>query len=187
MANFQARSEDSKAFRKIAFEFGSYKLRYAWVSQRGYYPEDLDKANQDSHIEIENFAQAEGMKDCALFGVFDGHGKTGDICSQFARDKIPPALAKELGKMQEAGKVAGDVEPAYRKAFVDVNEMLHALGSCDDTMSGTTSSASSGIDMNAATVLSRCLKALTPRLPFPLPHGSHRPHPERHAVRCQCR
>ena len=28
-------------------------LRYAYLSQRGYYPEDLDKHNQDQHVEVE--------------------------------------------------------------------------------------------------------------------------------------
>jgi len=134
------RSEDSKAFKKIAFEYGNYKIRYAWVSQRGYYPEDMNKANQDSHVEVESFAESEGVRDSALFCVFDGHGTTGDSCSQFARNEVPPALAKELGQMQKESKGSGGVEVAYRKAFVDVNERLHALEACDDTMSGTTAS-----------------------------------------------
>ena len=49
------RQVDSVAFKKLSFKFGGYKARYAWVSQRGYYPEDLDKANQDTHAEIEDF------------------------------------------------------------------------------------------------------------------------------------
>jgi len=46
--NVASRQEDSKAFKKIAFEFGNFKMRYAWVTMRGYYPEELDKANQDA-------------------------------------------------------------------------------------------------------------------------------------------
>jgi serine/threonine protein phosphatase PrpC len=133
-STFAARSEDSKAFRKIAFQFGGFKLRYAWVSQRGYYPEDLDKANQDAHSEHENFAKGEGVEDCAMFGVYDGHGKTGDLCSRFTRDVLPPLLAKELGKEQST-------EVALKIAFETTNEQLHAKDECDDTMSGTTASA----------------------------------------------
>ena len=96
----QARSEDSKAFKKIAFEFGGYKLRYAWVSQRGYYPEDLDKHNQDAHVEVEKFGKDEGIHDSAFFGVFDGHGKTGDHCAIFARDTMPKKLVEELVKVR---------------------------------------------------------------------------------------
>jgi len=94
------RSDDSKAFRKLAFAFGSYKIRYAWVSQRGYYPEDLDKANQDQHVEVENFGQASlGLEDCHFFGVFDGHGKTGDLCAIFARDHMPGKLVEQIQKV----------------------------------------------------------------------------------------
>ena len=94
----QQRSEDSKAFKKISFEFGGFKLRYAWVSQRGYYPEDLDKHNQDAHVEVENFGKDKGIADTAFFGVFDGHGKTGDACAIFARDHMPDLL---VGKINE--------------------------------------------------------------------------------------
>ena len=95
----QQRSEDSKAFKKIAFEFGGFKLRYAWVSQRGYYPEDLDKHNQDTHVEVENFGADAGIKDAAFFAVYDGHGKTGDHCAIFARDHMPGLFVKELAKV----------------------------------------------------------------------------------------
>ena len=135
----QPRSEDSKAFKKITFEYGNYRIRYAWVSQRGYYPEDLNKANQDAHIELERFAESEGVRDCAFFCVFDGHGTTGDACAHFARDEIPLALARELGKLHRESR-ANDVGVAYRISFVDVNERLHAHKACDDTMSGTTAS-----------------------------------------------
>ena len=98
-----SRSEDSKAFKKIQFQFGSFKLRYAWVSQRGYYPEDLDKANQDQHDEAENFGADLGITDCAFFGVYDGHGKTGDKCAIFARDYMRPTFADCLAKVRLHG------------------------------------------------------------------------------------
>lgn len=47
-SNIAARQDDSKAFKKIAFDFGKFKIRYAWVTMRGYYPEEPDKANQDA-------------------------------------------------------------------------------------------------------------------------------------------
>ena len=95
----QQRSDDSKAFKKITFEFGSYKCRYAWVSQRGYYPEDLNKANQDAHIEVEAFGKSQGLPEAAFFGVFDGHGKTGDHCANFTRDHMPNMLVNEIVKV----------------------------------------------------------------------------------------
>jgi hypothetical protein len=102
----QARSEDSKAFKKVTFEFGSFKLRYAWVSQRGSYPEDLDKANQDAHREVENFGKASGIMDTAFFGVFDGHGKTGNYCAEFTRDHMPELLEQHLVKVRPPRAVA---------------------------------------------------------------------------------
>ena len=92
----QQRSEDSKAFKKVSFTFGSYKLRYAWVSQRGYYPEDLDKHNQDAHVEVEQFGCADDIQDAAFFGVFDGHGKTGDVCAIYTRDTMPSLFVSKL-------------------------------------------------------------------------------------------
>ena len=140
------RSDDSKAFKKVSFEFGNYKLRYAWVSQRGYYPEDLDKHNQDAHVEVENFGKEQGIKDAAFFGVFDGHGKTGDHCAIFAKNHTPGALAEELAK---AGKnIIGNYDSeavmgAFKAAFVSVNKKLHDRTDIDDSMSGTTASTRS--------------------------------------------
>jgi len=42
-------------------------LRYAYLSQRGYYPEDLYKANQDAFKIIEKF---NGNPNCIFLGVF---------------------------------------------------------------------------------------------------------------------
>ena len=140
-----ARAEDSKAFKKLAFEFGGYKLRYAWVSQRGYYPEDLDKANQDQHCECEHFGKSGGIRDCHFFGVFDGHGKTGDHCAIFAKDKVPIKLERELLKnaatIDGSGTAKTDlIKAAFKTAYVETNEELHK-DEIDDQMSGTTASA----------------------------------------------
>jgi len=45
----------------------------------------LNKANQDCFLVCRNF-----MRDPtkALFSVFDGHGREGDLCAQFARDLV---------------------------------------------------------------------------------------------------
>ena len=96
----QPRSEDSKAFKKVSFEFGKYSLRYAWVSQRGYYPEDLDKHNQDAHLEVETFGKDKGIDDCAYFAVYDGHGKTGDHCAIFTRDHLAGAIVDAIAEVR---------------------------------------------------------------------------------------
>ena len=66
-----------------------YSLRYAYLSQRGYYPEDLYKANQDAFKIVENFG---GNSETILLGVFDGHGPAGHHCAAFARGSLPENL-----------------------------------------------------------------------------------------------
>lgn len=65
--------------------------RYAYVSQRGLYPDAPDKPNQDSFHVQPAFG---GDPDLALFGCFDGHGEFGTECSQFAATYVRslPAL-----------------------------------------------------------------------------------------------
>ncbi len=60
-------------------------IKYAWLSQRGYYPDAPNKDNQDSYSVITNFG---GASDQAFFAVYDGHGKDGHLCARFARDQV---------------------------------------------------------------------------------------------------
>jgi hypothetical protein len=90
---------DSQSIR-----IGNYDLRYAYVSKQGYYPEGKEinqkhallhkstfsysarkKPNQDSYYCETHFA---GDTQKAFFAVFDGHGQYGDVCSQFAAEKV---------------------------------------------------------------------------------------------------
>jgi len=105
-----------------------FTLRYAYLSQRGYYPEDLYKANQDAFKVVPKF---NGNKNEIFFGVFDGHGVDGDSCSYFVRDNIEAELKKQIAKYPE------DFEKAYKESFVQVNLNMHAQD-FDDSMSGTT-------------------------------------------------
>jgi hypothetical protein len=50
---------------------GVLSITFAALSQRGYYPEDLTKKNQDAYSVIANFCEEEND---LFFGVFDGHG-----------------------------------------------------------------------------------------------------------------
>ena len=59
----------------------NYRLRYCYVSQRGYYPTALNKANQDSYSIQESWYNNESIH---MFGIYDGHGEFGDYCSHFA-------------------------------------------------------------------------------------------------------
>ncbi|KAJ0405767.1 hypothetical protein P43SY_003617 [Pythium insidiosum] len=103
-------------------------IQYAFVSQRGYYPDALDKPNQDAYTVIPSF---NGDDSKMYFGVFDGHGTTGDLCSTFAKKECPERLIKILEK-----KYCSFLE-AYSKSFEDTNAKLHA-SRIDDSLSGTT-------------------------------------------------
>ena len=127
-----ARCEAIEAMKEVPVKFGNYKLRYAWVSQRGFYPDEPDKANQDAHVEVENFCAEQGVEDMHLFGVFDGHGKTGTECAQWARDQVPLELASCLEEYPD------DMERSFKEAFLKVNKSLHKNRQIDDKMSGTT-------------------------------------------------
>ena len=87
-----------------SIETRDIKFRYAYLSQRGFYPDDPFKANQDAYKvqervlfhardsakkpnEASKYQHANQRKD-AFFGVFDGHGKDGDGCALYARDHI---------------------------------------------------------------------------------------------------
>ena len=127
-----SRQADSKSFKRLQMKFGNFGVKYAWVAQRGYYPEDLSKANQDCHGEHENFCSEEGAQDCHLFAVYDGHGSTGDFCAQFARDKWPPLLKAALKETKD------EPSAAFKSSLVQVNADLHKDESIDDSLSGTT-------------------------------------------------
>ena len=60
-----------------------YSMTYAFVSQRGYYPHQLRKPNQDSYV----CQTLNRDGNALLLGVFDGHGAEGDLCAQFAAKK----------------------------------------------------------------------------------------------------
>ncbi|KAJ7973814.1 Protein phosphatase 2C and cyclic nucleotide-binding/kinase domain-containing protein [Quillaja saponaria] len=106
---------------------GNYELRYSFLSQRGYYPDALDKANQDSFCIHTRFGS---KHDDHFFGVFDGHGEFGAQCSQFVKRKLCENLLRN-------SKFHTDAVQACQAAFLTTNSQLHA-DSLDDSMSGTT-------------------------------------------------
>lgn len=86
-------------------DIGDIKTRYAWVSQRGYYPDSKyeiyvkmfpsnkiactlgpDKDNQDAYCIIPVFGNPDDRQ--AYFGIYDGHGKDGHLCARFARENV---------------------------------------------------------------------------------------------------
>ncbi|RHY09467.1 hypothetical protein DYB35_003466, partial [Aphanomyces astaci] len=92
----------------------SLSIEYAFVTQRGYYPDAVDKPNQDSYTIIPNFA---GDPTKIFFGIFDGHGATGDLCSVFARKEVPDRLQKLMGK----ANASVPFTEIYSNCFTDTN------------------------------------------------------------------
>jgi hypothetical protein len=83
--DYKSRLASSEGTQTLYFPHSRITIRYAFVSQRGYYPDCPDKANQDSLCIHTHFG---GDPEQAFFGVFDGHGEHGTQCSQFAKDKV---------------------------------------------------------------------------------------------------
>lgn len=111
------------------------RLKYVYASQRGYYPDDLTKANQDSYVICESLL---GDNSCNLFGIFDGHGQYGDKCSHFSANELPQNLVKHMNKSGGLSSIDGDkMESVYTKAFIDTDKNLHS-SAVDDLLSGTT-------------------------------------------------
>ena len=95
--------------RKVTMGSSDYsgQAEYVYVSQRGYYPTAMDKANQDSYMVCENVL---GDDKCHAFGVFDGHGEAGDLCSWFAAEKFPYYLEEELAAQGGTTALENDVK-----------------------------------------------------------------------------
>jgi hypothetical protein len=86
-AQFAAREKHSRTTAVAAVPLpggGSFTLRYAWSSVRGFYPDAPAKKNQDSVLVAPRF---QGAASDHVFAVLDGHGETGDACAQFAAAK----------------------------------------------------------------------------------------------------
>lgn len=135
------------------------RVKYAFWTQRGYYPDDLNKANQDSFSITHNFA---GVKQDSLFAIYDGHGRDGHDCADFAKRNLPTIqarylrqarikkhkenLAKESGGAKQKGAFnprlwpmlgKNEYESACRKSLLETNKAMRK-DDCDDTLSGTT-------------------------------------------------
>ncbi|TYI22037.1 hypothetical protein ES332_A06G078100v1 [Gossypium tomentosum] len=113
--------------RTVTVPSGNFELKYSYLSQRGYYPDALDKANQDSFCIHTPFGT---NPDDHFFGVFDGHGEFGAECSQFVKRKLCENLLRN-------NKFHVDATEACDAAYLTTNTQLHA-DSLDDSMSGTT-------------------------------------------------
>eukprot|EP00934_Nitzschia_sp_Nitz4_P007140 Nitzschia sp. Nitz4//scaffold101_size76361//18153//20439//NITZ4_005596-RA/size76361-augustus-gene-0.1-mRNA-1//1//CDS//3329532140//7130//frame0 len=162
-----AAKQPEKALRKVEASdepkeivCGGLRLRYAFLSQKGFYPDDPHKPNQDAYSITERFGNRESND--AYFAVYDGHGRDGDLCAQFARDKIPGYLAKHINRAKEkearnhkadldrlTSRTQGDplasvelskeqFQASALRAHVECNQAMHHDPSLDDSLSGST-------------------------------------------------
>lgn len=121
--------------------FGNLKVRYGYLSQRGYYPDDANKANQDSYSVTTNFS---GQESDALFAVYDGHGRYGDKCAQFARDHLPNLISKHVKKAKRDNRdefeelTKEETQTVCSLAHKQCNTAMHNSQELDDNLSGTT-------------------------------------------------
>jgi serine/threonine protein phosphatase PrpC len=113
-------------------------IRYACLSQRGYYPDELDKVNQDAfclHPKLTSFGDA-------FLGIFDGHGQDGEGCAQFARTHLPQQLETALNHTRILKKRTAlrpdDVHDAITTAHLETNRTLRQDPQVDASLSGTT-------------------------------------------------
>ncbi|KAL1532902.1 cGMP-dependent protein kinase [Salvia divinorum] len=104
-----------------------YQISSTTDHERGYYPDALDKVNQDSFCIHTPFGTS---PDDQFFGVFDGHGEFGAQCSQFVKQKLCENLLMNI-------RFHTDAVEACHAAFLTTNSQLHA-DTVDDSMSGTT-------------------------------------------------
>lgn len=113
--------------RVVNVPAGGFDLRFSYLTQRGYYPEALDKANQDSFCAHTRFGDNPNDH---FFGVFDGHGEFGTHCSQFVKKNLCENLLRNR-------HFHADPVQAFHGAFGTTNMQLHRFN-IDDSMSGTT-------------------------------------------------
>ncbi len=131
------RLDHCKEPKKLSIEGATYKYtsKYCYVSQRGYYPNAMGKANQDSYLVGESIL---GDKSCNIYGIFDGHGEYGDFCSYFCAESFTGNLVKELDDLGGVKALDGPkMEAIYTKAYVKTNSTMNK-SNIDDTLSGTT-------------------------------------------------
>lgn len=121
-----SQGKQSETSGKGVVRAGGYEVSYCYLTQRGHYPDQPFKANQDAVL----VREACGGDETHMFGVFDGHGETGAECAFFCKSKLPDALMHHL-----AG--SDDPEQALHQALLQVNTELHT-SFFDDSLSGTT-------------------------------------------------
>ena len=155
-------------------------LRYACLTHKGFDPENVSKSNQDSYGVHEGLVatsqqglqqqQEEGQQQSSssssFFGVYDGHGPDGHLCSQYVKRELPNLIEDYIvnntaairKQKQKSGTISDQaiIEASLQDAHVTCNDKLRSNKHINDLYSGTTavsiyvhSSNNSGDDDNA--------------------------------------
>lgn len=96
------------------------RLRYASLTQRGYYPDDLQKSNQDKLSITHKFGGVEGD---SLFAVYDGHGPMGHEFASYGKKHLPQLLTKYVRRERaRLHKERNDAAP--KEDFIPFNPKL---------------------------------------------------------------
>eukprot|EP00475_Leptophrys_vorax_P013448 TRINITY_DN19854_c1_g1_i1.p1 TRINITY_DN19854_c1_g1~~TRINITY_DN19854_c1_g1_i1.p1 ORF type:complete len:396 (+),score=107.00 TRINITY_DN19854_c1_g1_i1:146-1333(+) len=102
---------------------------YFALSQTGFIETTPKKMNQDRYLTVPNYTGDQGK---SLFGVFDGHGASGQVVSQFLVNVLPQELERELKQNPN------DPAEAFHRAFFHTSEELVDRESSNCTFSGST-------------------------------------------------
>lgn len=128
LENKKNNSDSSIGSGEIRTQVKGLCVRYAFLTQRGHYPDQPLKANQDVVI-FQSCVQ--GNPGNHLWGVLDGHGEFGAECARFAGSKIQLLLDSDKC-------LSTDARESLRRSILAVNEQLHKSSNIDDSLSGTT-------------------------------------------------
>ena len=102
----------------------SFSIAFSAATQRGYYPQDRDKKNQDA------FISGVRAKSSTLFAVFDGHGNDGAACAMTAKDIICKQFLEKKKNMS--------FKEMFNDAYKQANDTLASSETIDASKSGTT-------------------------------------------------
>ncbi|KAM7507554.1 hypothetical protein LguiA_018007 [Lonicera macranthoides] len=103
-------------------------------------------SNQDSGIIYQGY----GMEDGVFCGVFDGHGKNGEIVSKLVRNRLPSLILNqknEFAKFYASDRLKGEMSPtkqvlkwkeAFISAFKVMDKEIKLLEKLDTSCCGTT-------------------------------------------------
>lgn len=135
---------------------GDRDIRYAVLTQTGFYPSNMLKPNQDAYSIKHDIG---GEERVSQFVVYDGHGDNGHECAQYAKKKVPKKLDEVSRQLrvkaaQTLAKSKGEkfvfnpktwpaltkeqCEQMCSKAYNQANNLMHNEKNVHSRLSGTT-------------------------------------------------